>query len=70
MQKHSVLIYWSDEDEVFIAEALELPGCTAHGDSREEALRSIEEAMALWIDVSHEHGDSVPEPTGRRPLAA
>jgi predicted RNase H-like HicB family nuclease len=69
MTNHSVLLYWSDEDEVFIADALELPGCMAHGDSREEALRSIEEAMELWISVSREHGDPVPEPTGRRPIA-
>jgi predicted RNase H-like HicB family nuclease len=69
MTNHSVLLYWSDEDEVFIADALELPGCMAHGDSREEALRSIEEAIELWIAVSREHGDPVPEPTGRRPVA-
>lgn len=69
MTNHSVLLYWSDEDQVFIADALELPGCMAHGDSREEALRSIEEAMELWISVSRKNGDPVPEPTGRRPVA-
>lgn len=70
MTNHSVLIYWSEEDEVFVADALELPGCMAHGDTREEALQNLEEAMALWIGVARDHGHPVPDATGRRPAAA
>ena len=62
MHKHSVAIRWSPEDDLFIAEVAELPGCMAHGDTREEALASISEAMDLWIDTAREIGDPVPEP--------
>lgn len=70
MTKHSVLMYWSEADDVFVTEALELPGCMAHGDTREEALQSIQEAMALWIEVAREHGRVIPESTGQRPVIA
>ena len=58
--KYEVVIFWSDEDDVFVTFAPELVGCMAHGDPREEALQNIQEAMALWIDVSHETGEPLP----------
>ena len=64
MHRHKVVIHWSSEDDLFIAEAPELPGCLSHGDTREEALASITEAMDLWIDTAREIGDPVPEPKG------
>lgn len=70
MHKYEVLIYWSNEDGVFIAEVPELPGCMAHGDSQEAALANAKEAMQLWIDTAHEFGDPVPEPKGRRLIFA
>jgi predicted RNase H-like HicB family nuclease len=66
MSKYEIIIYWSDEDNAFIAEVPELPGCTAHGDSYESALRHVHEAMRLWIDTAREFGDPVPVPKGRR----
>jgi predicted RNase H-like HicB family nuclease len=66
MHRYEILIYWSDEDQVFIAEVPELPGCMAHGETQEEALEQAKEAMNLWIDTAQEHGDPVPEPKGRR----
>jgi predicted RNase H-like HicB family nuclease len=70
MTRYSVLIYWSDADDVFVAEAPELPGCMAHGDTREAAFRSIEEAMELWLDVSREHRHVLPNVPGRRPVVS
>jgi predicted RNase H-like HicB family nuclease len=70
MIKYKVIIYWSEEDEAFIAEAPELPGCAAHGTTQEEALSSALGAIRLWIDTAKEFGDPVPEPKGRRLILA
>ena len=70
MQKYEIIIYWSDEDQVFVAEVPELPGCMAHGDTQDAALANAQEATQLWIDTANEFGDTVPEPKGRRLLLA
>ena len=62
MHKYEIILYWSDEDGAFVAEVPELPGCMAHGDSQEDALKRSNEAMQLWIDTAREHGDRVPQP--------
>ena len=66
MAKYEIIIYYSDEDKAFIAEAPELPGCIAHGDSHETALTNIKDAMALWIKTATEFNDPIPVPKGRR----
>jgi len=66
MDKYEIIIYWSNEDQAFIAEVPELPGCMAHGGSRESALASVNGAIQLWIKTAREFGDPVPEPKGRR----
>lgn len=66
MYKYEVIIYWSEEDQAFIAEVPELPGCMAHGGSLDDALVNAQEAMQLWLDTAHEFGDPIPEPKGRR----
>lgn len=66
MNRYEVLIYWSDEDDAFVAEVPELPGCMAHGESHEVALQSAMEAVALWIETAREFGDPIPEPKGRK----
>ena len=66
MSKYEVIIYWSDKDGLFIAEVPELPGCQAHGDSRESALKNVDEAISLWIETASEFGDPIPEPKGRK----
>ena len=53
-----------------MAEVPELPGCTAHGDSQENALKNINQAMELWIDTAKEAGDPIPEPKGERLMLA
>ena len=70
MQKYELIIYWSNEDEVFIAEAPELPGCKAHGDTQETALLHINQAVELWLETAREFGDPIPQPKGRRLLFA
>jgi predicted RNase H-like HicB family nuclease len=70
MNKYEVIIYWSEEDEAFVAEVPELPGCAAHGLTQEAALASAQEAIRLWVDTANEFGDPVPEPKGRRLIYA
>jgi len=70
MQKYEIILYWSSEDEAFVAEIPELPGCMAHGNTPETALANVKEAIQLWIDTAKEFGDSVPEPKARRLILA
>jgi predicted RNase H-like HicB family nuclease len=66
MDRYEVIIYWSEDDQAFIAEVLELPGCMAHGPSHEEALANVRTATTLWIDTAREFGDPIPAPKGHR----
>ena len=66
MHKYEIVIYWSNEDGVFVAEAPELPGCAAHGDTQETALENVNEAVKLWLETAREFGDAIPEPKGVR----
>jgi predicted RNase H-like HicB family nuclease len=66
MTKYEVIIYWSVEDDAYVAEVPQLSGCAAHGDSQEEALRNAQDAIGLWIETAKEFGDPIPEPVGRR----
>jgi predicted RNase H-like HicB family nuclease len=70
MHKYEVIIYWSKDDDFYVAEVPELPGCMAHGDTQESALANANEAIQLWIDTAREFGDSVPEPKGQRLMLA
>ena len=70
MNKYEVIIYWSEEDQAFIAEVPELPGCAAHGSTQETALANAQEAIRLWLDTAREYGDPIPEPKGRRLIFA
>ncbi len=70
MHKYEIILYWSNKDQVFIAEVPELPGCMAHGDSQDEALKNVNDAMQLWIDTAREFGDPIPQPKGERLIFA
>ncbi|MBC2693720.1 MAG: type II toxin-antitoxin system HicB family antitoxin [Desulfobacteraceae bacterium] len=70
MYRYEIIVYWSDKDGIFIAEAPELPGCMAHGDTQETALSNSKQAIRLWIDTAREFGDAIPEPKGRRLMLA
>ena len=70
MYKYEIILYWSNDDDAFVAEVPELPGCMAHGDTQESALKNVNQAMALWIDTAKEFGDLIPEPKGERLMLA
>jgi predicted RNase H-like HicB family nuclease len=63
--KYEVILYWSSEDEAFIAEVPELPGCAADGANYQEALTNVEVIISEWIQTALELGRSIPEPRGR-----
>jgi predicted RNase H-like HicB family nuclease len=66
MDKYEIIIYWSDEDGVFVAEVPELPGCLAHGPTHQRALTNVRAAMKLWLRTAREFGQELPKPKGRR----
>jgi predicted RNase H-like HicB family nuclease len=63
--RYEVIIYWSDEDEAFIAEVPELPGCAADGPTYKEALVNVQGIIQEWIETATELGRSIPVPRGR-----
>jgi predicted RNase H-like HicB family nuclease len=68
--KYEIVLYWSGEDQIFVAEVPELPGCMAHGNTPQDALASVQEAIQLWVDTAVEFGDPVPEPKEHRLMLA
>jgi predicted RNase H-like HicB family nuclease len=65
MTKYEIILYWSEEDEAFVAEVPELPGCAADGPTRQEALANVETVISEWLETARELGRPVPEPKGR-----
>ncbi len=63
--KYEVIIYWSQEDQAFIAEVPELPGCAADGRTYREALANVEVVIDEWIETATELGRPIPQPKGR-----
>ncbi|MEK7825632.1 MAG: type II toxin-antitoxin system HicB family antitoxin [Nitrospirota bacterium] len=65
MSKYEIIIYWSEEDQAFIAEVPELPGCASDGGTYQEALSSVEVIIQEWIETAKELGRRIPKPKGR-----
>ena len=65
MVKYEIIIYWSQDDEAFIAEVPELPGCAADGDTCQQALDNVQVTIREWIETATELGREVPDPKGR-----
>ena len=63
--KYEIIIYWSKEDNCFIAEVPELPGCMADGTSYAEALQNAEIIIAEWIETAKSLNRNIPEPKGK-----
>jgi predicted RNase H-like HicB family nuclease len=63
--RYEIILYWSDEDQAYIAEVPELAGCAADGATYKEAVDNVEVVIDEWIETAHELGRSVPEPKGR-----
>jgi predicted RNase H-like HicB family nuclease len=65
-----VEVFWSDEDEGYIAVVPDLPGCSAFGATPEEAVHEIGDAIEAWIEACRQAGEPVPEPTTKARQAA
>lgn len=65
MSKYEVILYWSKEDDAFIAEVPELSGCMADGSDYQEALANVEIIIKEWIETAEALGRPIPEPKGR-----
>jgi len=63
--KYEIIIYWSKEDDAFIAEVPELAGCMADGKSYAEALENVQTVIAEWIETAQSLGRPIPEPRGK-----
>ncbi len=63
--KYELVIYWSEEDEAFIVEVPELPGCMADGKTYQEAVTNAEIVMQEWIDTAKDLDRPIPSPKGR-----
>ena len=65
MTKYELVIWWSEEDEAFLVEVPELPGCMADGATYEEALANVQTILDEWVDMAHQDGRPIPTPRGR-----
>jgi predicted RNase H-like HicB family nuclease len=65
MLKYEVVIYWSDDDQAFLAEVPELPGCMADGATKAKALAAVERVAREWIETARKLGREIPKPRGR-----
>lgn len=63
--KYELIIYWSDEDQAFVVEVPELPGCMADGDTYEQAVANARQVIGEWIEAARDLGRPIPEPKGR-----
>jgi predicted RNase H-like HicB family nuclease len=62
---YPIEVYWSDEDEVWVADVPDLPYCTSHGATPHEAVAEVEQAVAAWLDVAAATGRPIPKPSLR-----
>ena len=69
MYKYEIILYWSAEDNAFIAEAPELAGCCADGETQQQALDNLNVVIGEWIETAHLMGRPIPKPRGRLKFA-
>jgi len=65
MYRYEVIVYWSEEDEAYIAEVPELPGCMADGTTYEEALKNVQVIISDWVETAKGLGREIPTPRGK-----
>ena len=63
--KYEIILYWSKEDEAFIAEVPERAGCMADGRTYQEALENVQRIIAEWIETAMSLDRAIPEPKGK-----
>ena len=62
---YEMILWWSNEDEAYVVDVPELPGCMAHGSTRQEAITNAEDAIKFWIKTAKDDGLKIPAPRGR-----
>ncbi len=65
INKYEIIIYWSKDDNSYIAEVPELPGCMADGKNYHEALSNVEVIMREWVETAKELKRPIPQPKGK-----
>ncbi len=63
--KYELIIYWSEEDDCFVVEVPELPGCMADGKTYQEAVSNVEVIIQEWIETAKNIGRPILEPRGK-----
>ncbi|MBD60119.1 MAG: hypothetical protein CL808_08380 [Citromicrobium sp.] len=67
---YHINLFWSSEDECWIADVPDLKPCSAHGDTRSEAVANINDAIQGWLEVARERSLPIPEPRYRPAIYA
>jgi predicted RNase H-like HicB family nuclease len=62
---YEMILWWSAEDDAYVVDVPELPGCMAHGATRQTAIKNAEEAIRFWIKSAKDDGLEIPHPRGR-----
>ncbi len=62
---YEMILWWSKEDDAYVVDVPELPGCLAHGATRQQAIKNAEDAIKFWIKTAKDDGLEVPPPRGR-----
>lgn len=62
---YELIVSWSDDDQCFVVEVPELPGCMADGETYEEAVANARQVIDEWLDTARELGRPIPQPKGR-----
>jgi predicted RNase H-like HicB family nuclease len=70
MYKYAIEIFYSEEDEGYVAIVPELPGCSAFGETEEEALKEVKIAIQLWLETAEKEGREIPQPAEKELLRA
>jgi predicted RNase H-like HicB family nuclease len=65
MYKYELIIYWSEDDECYLVEVPELPGCMADGITYEKAVQKAQQIIFEWIETAESLGREIPQPKGR-----
>ena len=62
---YEMIVWWNEDDAAYVVDVPELPGCMAHGKTRQEAIKNGEDAIAFWIKTAKQDGLEIPQPRGR-----
>lgn len=65
MAKYEMIVFWSEDDQKWLVDVPELPGCMADGNTAVEALENAEKVIFEWLETAKEIGREIPQPKGR-----